>query len=260
MNDQIIESHRQIPEPEITVAVGEGFPVFAAAGKQAAGADNDLFFCGVIDRAADEFPGDAAVIDPGLQPLLRQQDLRALDVVGQALLRAEADRFRGAGLHAAGLLCAVIQQMGAAGAFLGDIQLGIHVYDAIGAGIPALAAAAAEFGLDEYQPVIPAQDGPFRTGFDAGSLPAVAAQAGDIVDLHLGDAALHVLIHLQPELADLRLGLGVGRPVVSRVLILAGQLAVVAAAALCHIDHKCVCHEQSPFVSARCLRTDTSLL
>ena len=58
------------------------------------------------------------------------------------------------------------------------------------------------------------------------------------MDLHLGDSALYVLIHLHPKLAGEGLCLGIRSPVVLGVLILASQLAVIAAAAAGNIYGK----------------------
>jgi hypothetical protein len=47
-----------------------------------------------------------------------------------------------------------------------------------------------------------------------------------------------ILVHLSPELPDKRLRLGIGRPVVATVLILADNLTLVTPAALIDIYNK----------------------
>ena len=74
----------------------------------------------------------------------------------------------------------------------------------------------------------------------------MVAEAGEVVDAHLGDRAHHLLLHTKPELADLRLRLGIRAPVVAHMLVLAGDLAVVAAVAFGRVDHKSKCHLHSP--------------
>jgi hypothetical protein len=59
----------------------------------------------------------------------------------------------------------------------------------------------------------------------------MVAEVCNIMDFNLGDGTANVFLKLAPELPDLGLGLRVGRPVVSDVLILTGQLAVEAAVA-----------------------------
>ena len=74
----------------------------------------------------------------------------------------------------------MIQQVGAAGAFLGDAQLGVHKDRPVRAGFPAGAAADTGFGIDEYQPVLPPPDGPGGTGLHASGIFAVTAEPGNI--------------------------------------------------------------------------------
>ena len=65
--------------------------------------------------------------------------------------------------------------------------------------------------------------------------------------LDLGHRAPHPLGELDPELADVGLGLGDGGPVVGHVLVFADDLAVVAAVALGHVDDEdLLCHDYLP--------------
>jgi hypothetical protein len=56
--------------------------------------------------------------------------------------------------------------------------------------------------------------------------------------LDLGDGASDKLIEFHPELAGIRLGFGIGGPVIGDMLILAGNLAVVATITDRNIDNK----------------------
>ena len=57
------------------------------------------------------------------------------------------------------------------------------------------------------------------------------AEDGNIMHFDLGNRAPDIFIEFQPELPGVRLGLGVGRPVVAYMLVLAGYLAGVASVA-----------------------------
>ena len=130
------------------------------------------------------------------------------------------------------------QQMRTAGAFLRQLKLLVPEDRAVGAGLRDLLLAGGLLRVDDHEAVLPAVDrAVFRRGH-AGGVPTVIAQPGDVVDAHLGDGALDVIRHPAPELPRQGLGLGVGGPVVLRVLVLAGQLAVIAAGALGHVDHE----------------------
>ena len=57
--------------------------------------------------------------------------------------------------------------------------------------------------------------------------------------LDLGYLSPDDILDLHPELAGIRLGFGNRSPVIAHMLILAGNLAVVAAVAFGDIDNKC---------------------
>ena len=59
----------------------------------------------------------------------------------------------------------------------------------------------------------------------------MVAQDGIVGYLDPGHLASDVLGQFQPELSGLRLGFGIRSPVIGHMLILAGDLAVVAAVA-----------------------------
>ena len=59
---------------------------------------------------------------------------------------------------------------------------------------------------------------------------------------------------LQPELPGVRLGPGIGRPVIAHMLVFAGYLAAVAAIADTYVDNKCfhlVCSSFYPGIESQ---------
>ena len=75
------------------------------------------------------------------------------------------------------------------------------------------------------------------------------AGVGDVVHLDLGHGAADVLVQPHPELAGVGLGLGDGRPVVADVLVLADELAGVAAYAEFDVDDEDL-HLSPPSIQA----------
>jgi len=64
------------------------------------------------------------------------------------------------------------------------------------------------------------------------------AQDGKVVHLDLGHGSPDVLIQLQPELASVWLGPGVGCPVVGDMLIFAGDLTAVTSIADGYVNNE----------------------
>jgi len=240
---KLILSCGYIIEPEVAEAVGENLIVPAPVGGAAFGTDEDFLLIGIVESAADENAGDIAVINSGGIAGFRLAHHSALQKLRQLILLTEYHRIRGTSLHTAGELIAVIEKVGATRAFLADAQGGVAVYGVIGAGLGAFSAADAFFGVNDDKTVIALVYGALSAGRQAGGLVAVVAQLCDIVDLHLGDAALNLLFEFAPELADFGLGLCVGAPIVANVLILTGKLTVVAAVAFGNIYNEYFCHE-----------------
>ena len=75
-----------------------------------------------------------------------------------------------------------------------------------------------------------------RGAGDARSVGTMGAERGAVSDVDDGVLASLVARDLYPALAMARLRPGVSGPIVARVLVLAGQKAVVAALAEGHID------------------------
>jgi len=127
--------------------------------------------------------------------------------------------------------------MGAHGALLGYIEVGIEVDYSVGAGIEAIPGSGALLRIDDDDAVVPLVDCLTLAHRDARGIVAVLADIMHIPDSDLGDSALDDIGDLHPELAGIRLGLGDRSPVIAHVLILAGNLAVVAAVASADIDN-----------------------
>jgi len=66
------------------------------------------------------------------------------------------------------------------------------------------------------------------------------------MDPKLGDRPADILLEPYPELPDLRLRLGIRRPIIPGMLILASQLAVITTVALSNINSKNLRHENLP--------------
>ena len=137
---------------------------------------------------------------------------------------AEDQGLVGTGLHASGFLAGVVrivQQVGAHGAFLGDLLLLVPVHRAHRAGVHDLALALGLDGIDDDDAVLALVYRPVLGRSHAGGVVAVGARSGDGGGL---DAPLVVpplpLPNVHPELAHVGLGLGNGG-VPAAVLVLA---------------------------------------
>ena len=127
--------------------------------------------------------------------------------------------------------------MRAPGAFLRQVEVVVEVDHVVRAAVHAHAAAGALVRVDDHQAVFTlverALDG---AGRDAGRLVAVLAEQREIVHLHLRHGPADVLDQMHPELPGVGLRLGDRRPVVADVLVLADELARVAADTLVDVD------------------------
>jgi len=122
--------------------------------------------------------------------------------------------------------------MSAAGTFLGYVQVFIEVNDMVGAGINTALAAGALYRVDDDQSVISLIDSAFyRAGWDTRSIVAMHTEDGEIMHLDLGYSTSDELVLLQPEMSCVWLGFGIRCPVISHMLVLAGNLTAVAAIA-----------------------------
>jgi hypothetical protein len=66
-------------------------------------------------------------------------------------------------------------------------------------------------------------------GLDAGSIITMLAHHGEVGYLNMGFDTALILVDLNPKLAGLGLWLGIGRPIVTAVLVLAADLAAITA-------------------------------
>jgi hypothetical protein len=121
--------------------------------------------------------------------------------------------------------------VGTAGALLSQVETLVEKDRIVRAGILAQLAADAFFRFDENKPVVTLGDGICGARFDAGRVIAMVAQPGDVCHDYFGHLTAHLFIDPNPELAGVRLGFGVGCPVVADMFIFTGDLAAVAAIA-----------------------------
>jgi hypothetical protein len=128
--------------------------------------------------------------------------------------------------------------VGAAGALLSEIKLLVVVDDPIGASIKATLTAGTLLWVNDNQTVGSLVDSFYRTRFNAWGISTVHTQYRDVCHLDLRYRSPNMLIYLNPELPGIRLGLGIGRPVISAVLVLADKLAGITTRAMANIYYK----------------------
>jgi hypothetical protein len=125
---------------------------------------------------------------------------------------------------------APIQQMGAAGTFLGQVKVFIKINTAIRAGINAIFTAGAFFDVNDNQPVRTAVYAAVNgTGWHTRSIITMLARRKHVGHLNLRTVTPDILVHLAPELAGVGLGFGIGHPVIAAVFIFTRNLAGIAA-------------------------------
>ena len=158
---------------------------------------------------------------------------------------AEDQGLVGTGLHTPRFFAGVVrivQQVGAHGAFLGDLLLLVPVHRAHRAGVHDLLLALGLDGIDDDDAVLALVHRPVLGSGHAGGVVAVGTGSGDGGGL---DAPLVVpplpLFDVHPELAHVGLGLGNGG-VPAAVLVLAGHEAGVAGHAAGGVDGNAVFH------------------
>ncbi len=185
------------------------------------------------------FLGRSEVVDPGLDFVLElgSPHLGLGDEFLGVLLVHHLQGERGAGVRAARLAPAVVQQVGAPRAFLGEVEVFVEEDHVVGAGFHAQPAAGALDRVQDDHPVLALVRRAFdRARLDARSLVAVHAQVRPVGHFHLGHGAPHPLGELDPELSDVGLRFGYRAPIVGNVLVFADDLAVMAAVALVDVD------------------------
>jgi hypothetical protein len=223
----------QAAKPEIAEIIGLGGGGLSGrlVDKPAFGTDNDLFFIGIVERAADEFFWQVLLIDPRLGLGSRVDQFGLIDKGLKIRFFTKAQGIGGALIHTAGdlPLRIVVQQMGASCALLSNVQIFIEKDGVMGAGIGAELAAHALLRVDNDQPIIALIDCLGFTIGDAGCIVAMVAHFGNIGHLDFGHLSANQLGQTQPELPGIGLRFGIGCPVVGHMFILASNLAAVAA-------------------------------
>ena len=241
LHRHVVDARLQAVHPEVAELVGVGRHRRTVAhplqGHQ--GLLHHLVCFGVVDRRPDEGLGKADVIDARAPIQVGAEQFRSSDQFGEFLFFAEGDGPGGTGLGAAGLGPALVEEVRAERALLRDLEVLVEVDDAlVGTALHAVVAAFADLGIDHHRPIRALVDGLLGTGGHARRVVAVLADGVLVGHLDLGYLSAHPVDDPVPELSGERLRFGDGRPVVAAVLVLAGDLAVVAAVALRDVyDH-----------------------
>ena len=133
--------------------------------------------------------GHVQVVDPRLGRIGRAEQLGLGDLGRELRLVAELDGLSRADVDAAGHGPALVEQVGATGALLRDVEVLVEEEGVVGAGEHALAAAGALLRVDDDQAVFTLVDGALdRAGLQAGGVGAVLARHRHVVQLDLGHA------------------------------------------------------------------------
>ena len=157
------------------------------------------------------------------------------ELIAKLLGLAKAQRPGGAGLDAARLGPAVLQQMGAAGALLRNLQVGVPEDHVLGARVDQLSTPLGLLGIDDHKSQLIAVDA-IGSEREQRAVVAVVAEDGGVQHPHHGHPPPFLLVDATPELSGHGLRLSYGAPVVVAMLVLAGNLAVIAPVALIEVD------------------------
>jgi hypothetical protein len=155
----------------------------------------------------------------------------------EVFLLAEPQGIGRTGVNTSRFLPAIVKQMSAEGAFLRDVEVGIEVDDPVRTGVKALSGTDTFLRVDDDDAVFPLVDSLALAGGDAGSLVTVLADSVHVAYPYLGHCSLHHIDYLLPEVSSIRLWLGVGSPVIANMLVLAGDLAIVATVTSGNVDN-----------------------
>jgi hypothetical protein len=172
------------------------------------------------------------IMYPGLKIQLRAEGVCVVDKILEVRSLTELQCTCRADIHAAGLIPTIVQQVGAARAFLGKVERLIEIDRAVRAGIHAKLTSRAFLRINDVKSVIPFIDGSFNFAFvHTGSVLTVHTHFRKIGNHHLWYGPSDRFLYAYPELTGIRLGFGIGGPVVACMLVFAGYLTAVASVA-----------------------------
>ncbi len=162
LDQQRVGAILEAPEPEVAVAIARGLRLFA--GLRVGGRDGRALgaLVGLLveHRAGDELLRQTDVVHPRLDVQPRLERLRLGDEFLEVLFFAEGEGPGGAGVGAARLGPAVVQQVRAERALLGDVERVVEVDDIlVRTGRDAHLVAAALVGIDDHDAVVALVDG-----------------------------------------------------------------------------------------------------
>jgi hypothetical protein len=129
---------------------------------------------------------------------------------------------------------------------LRDVKVIVEIDYRIRASIDARFAPSALLRVNYHYAIIPLVYCLSSTCLNAWRVITMLADTVEITDLYLGNSTSDHVDDFGPELTGVRLRLGIGCPVISHMLVLAGYLAVVASVTLSDIDNQDFTHFNAP--------------
>jgi hypothetical protein len=123
--------------------------------------------------------------------------------------------------------------MCAAGTFLGEMEVLVIVDNLVRTTMYTIPAAGAFLGVNDNQSIVAAVDSPCnRARSHTRGISAMHAHYRLIDYPYLGDSPSFLVVYLHPELAGVRLRLGIGCPIIPTMFVFTGYLAIITADAL----------------------------
>jgi hypothetical protein len=127
--------------------------------------------------------------------------------------------------------------MSTPGTLLSYLHILIEVDYSVRTGIQTVPLTGALGRIDNDGSVFSLIDGITAAGFHTGSIITVLTHLMHIGHLNLGHLSSHMFLNLSPELTGIRLRFSDRGPIIAHMLILARDLAVIAAVTFGNIDY-----------------------
>jgi len=133
--------------------------------------------------------------------------------------------------------------VGTSCALLHNAKITIGEDSVIGAGLNAGQTTIAELRIDEEQPIFPPLKGVLPTDFLARGVITMLAQTRHVRDHNFRYLASYFFLYLEPEVPDIRLRPGIGRPIIVTMLILTADLATKTTVAAVWVKNEYFLHD-----------------